>query len=680
MTKELAMQILGLENEFTFEELKKAYEQAHNQYQINHYPNFIKNHSAKLYDIERAYEFLKKNKCYSISLRDTTRNIFYDNDDKFLEYLKGINGEIKLLMEKIIKNFPIERESFIKRISIFLNSPKIVYTDDEDNQITIFTTKYPRFLEPLQKEVKDKVKKLIAQIKEFQSYNDFLKYCEIVEEFNHFIKEIYKKIIEYSLKAHNLVCWDVSDIYDNVFSSMQNRYHQLFDVYDLIQDYINEHKLTSNNAFENKMKEVFDKWLRTSKHSPHFKDLSEEERKKIFNHARNIMKELFKDYLSDSTAIQNGFEEMLIELLDNLENTESQIYHTLNEVIDEKMATYQGDIGFQYFSLTHPIWSQIRERIVSVYGKDFEKGKNPNVTPAMKKDIELIIEEEITRLIELYNKRFYQIKYLLDHYPNFANSSYVEAMLQNFVNPFQPFITEGAFEDDLLKKLNETEPEAQLTSFDSINYIDEIISDETLQMVNPDEEILPNRNTYLVYDGSEFSWLEIEEKFKQYSQNDTEIYAIHCDGMLFAKSGKFNPNCIEPASYDGGYFVSDFKREQESDIADTYKDYWNNPSTTYTFRAALNKFSVLKNLEQVADFTCVAFNTKYHSLFIISHHLPVYIGFTNKGEKMYSNNLSLLRHFCPYIHKMPDESYLIDGDIMPRRKGFDLLVRNYHNN
>lgn len=679
MTKELAMQILGLEKEFTFKELMEAYHREKNKYE-NHFHTYKTEYPPELNDVENAYKYLKQNQCYVIPTTDkTTARISYDEDEP-LYYLERKNEEIKQEINRFMENFALEKKKFIERISIYLEIPNATYSDKKQEQIDFLNPQYPCFLEALQNAVKVEVERILPLIKDCQDYNDFAKFKEIVENFKTYIKEIYKKIIEEVLKEYNLVKWDLSNIYNNLFPSIKTRYHNLIEVYNLVHNYVVQAGLVSNNnTFERTCREIFNHWIINAKHSKHFREISGQEFLSMRKQVKDKIKSLYGEYLSLDIAFQNGLQKLFIEFLDNLEREKTAMYAEFYDVLEEKRKTYRNEPGIGYIG--DEVWRKIRERIVFQYGKEFTKGADsyPVITPSVRKGIEQIIEEEQDEIVKLYNKRFYQIKYLLDHYPTFANSDFVNEELRTQVYPFERFIRNETYEKEFFRILNECEPNAHITNFDSIPYEDESISDEMLHTLQKEEDdILPNQNTYLVYDGCEITWLEIEEKLKQYQRKGDTTHAIYQDGILFAKNGTFNSDYLEPHSYASGIYVSDFIEEQKQAIL-AYPINGEVKSVTSIFEYILDRLRNLQEFDAVADYTLISFNLNSHNLFIFSHHLPVYVGFTNKNEKMYSNNPCLLRHFCNQVYQIPDESYLFNGNIEPRKKGFDLLVRRYHN-
>ena len=89
-----------------------------------------------------------------------------------------------------------------------------------------------------------------------------------------------------------------------------------------------------------------------------------------------------------------------------------------------------------------------------------------------------------------------------------------------------------------------------------------------------------------------------------------------------------------------------------------------------------NTNNVLKYLERNIDFSCFSYNYLTNRLLIIVNNSPVYIGYPNEGEIMYSNNASLLKELCPVVYKLPLRSYSLNEELYEKKDGFDLIVKS----
>lgn len=666
MTKEKAMKLLRLKDGFTYKELENAYQKFKKYYsdEYKYKAHYFLDTPIQLIEIEEAYNFLKNGHFYVIPdlLFKYSKN--YSNDSKDIHELSfkksKIDESIKMFNESLLK----EQEKFIRIISIYLNSN---YENKIENIFheTLFEATYPSFLEDLQKKVIKKVKEVILKVKEYNHLENFKEYESLVDNFNIFIDNIHIEIIQTTLKNFNLTMWDTLKIYSAVSNTFMSRYIPLTEYYDLVIRIIKFRKIaTEENSFLKEAKNVFFKWKTNSTlHTDFFKYLSSDTLKQIFKSACEEVRPLYENCQSSDVAIDNFFDKRFEETLLSLEKKEVDKFYTISKLFTYIKNKFSKMPGYEFINDSD--YAKINEIIKKKYGENYtyKSSESTIISKDIYDGLKDIIENYLNDKVNLYTERLYKLKYLMDNYEEFAK--YIKDTYMSY--GMDCLIRNNSFDEIILNALNEINQYIEIKDLSTIPSVDEVVENkDILQNINDDK--VPDSQTYLVYEGNKLSWEVISGALKNYAYEDEMPNGIYYDGIMFAKNSKVKDNDKQPCNYRNGLFLGEYKDSEKKLSQDEINS---------SLRNILEYYNIYEKSLDKASFECVAYNREHHSIFIISNNISTFIGVTLDGEKMYSNNPCLLRKFCQTVYKMPLCSYLIDGKISIRRKGFDLLIRKY---
>ncbi len=658
MTKEQAMTILELDEGFTYDDLRNAYEKL-SPATIEFYAK----HNGKNRDILEAYKFLIENKLYSMIDDSSEFTLLSQRNKK--EKLQYISTKIEEAKEYVAEIY--------QSLDVFLNVSDNEFT--LDSQISIFNS-YPDYLKTYTDKLKAKAEEFKNAHPTFKEFSDLTSFINDYDEFNNYVEKCYKEIIIAILKDHNIATWNSETVFKQIFwqninftslnpaNAFYRSYISVKDFYQKVMQIINENTKMFQTEFDDKISSLFEHWrdylnkYNKSSYHVNYDEVLEKAKK-------DIIKEC-EAYYIDGKISNRHFRERFYKFLSFYakESANKNFEIDVNTIWDNKMKAYFRESFGSFFIVGGSLIDESKKKVDEKYGF------NSKVYGAKKvKEIEDYIDSLLLNVVEKGQKLFYQIKALMDKYPEFG--SYVRNANYRLDRIYQKFNCE------LLAKLKEMVPNFDEKELDTIPLNEQLNKEEYQPITSFDGYV--NNGTYLVYKGHDITWEDINDKMHKYSMNDEQARMIFEDGIIFAKNVPTedikNNNIYEPTIYyNYCWTITDFDFEKLKQLVPDLKA--SNACELLKILSIDDRNNVLRALEINIDFSCFSYNYLTNRLLIIANNAPVYIGYPNEGEIMYSNNASLLREFCPVVYKLPSRFYSLNEKCYEKKDGIDLVIRS----
>lgn len=667
MTKEQAMTILELDEGFTYDELNNAYEKL-----APKAIEFHAKHVGKNRDILEAYRLLKDNKLYNpTNDSDNFTVLSHRNQKQKLQYIARQIEDAKEYIANIYKC-----------LDVFLKSSDGSFA--MDHQISIFDS-YPDYLKAYANNLRLKAEKFKNSNSNFKEFSDLTNFINDYDDFNNYVEQCYKEIILEVLKDNDIATWNAEKVFKQIFwqninitsedpkKAFYRSYLSVQDFYQKVIEIVNKLAKTFQYNFSTKVNDLFNNWLNHYKrygYSGHI------DYNQVFANATKEIKKELKNYSSYKQMSNKHFEERFYGLLNfYAEESANKNYETdVNAIWNFKMKEYYEESLGSFFIVGGSLIDESKKKVDKKYGL------NKKVCGSQKvQEVEDYIDSLLLNIVKKGKKLFYQIKALMDKYPEFG--SYVRDKNYLLDDIYQKF------NGELLDKLKEIVPNFDERELDLLPLNSKLSKKDYLQISSFDEQL--NSSTYLVYKGHVLTWDEINTQMSKYTRKDEQVRMIFEDGIIFTKNVPLqeinNYKIFEPTIYNNNCWTItdiDFEKLKElfpniralntSEFLKELASYGNISSRLST----QNTFYILRCLENNINFSCISYNYATNKLFIIINNAPMYMGYPNEGEIMYSNNASLLREFCPIVYKLPSKSYSLNEECYEKKDGIDLVIRS----